>query len=88
MLSIIFSLIADEVREIMASLGIKKFDDLIGRSDLLIKRDAIEHWKAKNIDLTKILWNPSTDSQAENFNSSSQDHNLRKSCRQKVDKRS
>ena len=73
-----FFLIADEVREIMASLGIKKFDDLIGRSDLLIKRDAIEHWKAKNIDLTKILWNPSTDSQAENFNSSSQDHNLGK----------
>ena len=79
-----FFLIADEVREIMASLGIKKFDDLIGRSDLLIKRDAIEHWKAKNIDLTKILWNPSTDSQAENFNSSSQDHNLGKVADKKL----
>ena len=31
----------------MASLGIKKFGKLIGRSDLLIKREAIEHWKAK-----------------------------------------
>ena len=79
-----FFLIADEVREIMASLGIKKFDDLIGRSDLLIKRDAIEHWKAKNIDLTKILWSPSTDSQAENFNSSSQDHNLGKVADKKL----
>ena len=47
-----FFLVAEEVREIMASLGIRKFNDLIGRSDLLIKQDAIEHWKAKNIDLS------------------------------------
>ena len=47
----------------MASLGIKKFDELIGRSDLLIKQDAIEHWKANNIDLSKILWSPSTENQ-------------------------
>ena len=45
----------------MASLGIRKFDDLIGRSDLLIKQDAIEHWKANNIDLSKILWSPETE---------------------------
>ena len=71
-----FFLVAEEVREIMASLGIKKFDELIGRSDLLIKQDAIEHWKANNIDLSKILWSPSTENQKENFNSSYQDHNL------------
>ena len=68
----------------MASLGIKKFDKLIGRSDLLIKREAIEHWKAKNIDLSKILWNPSTESQTENFNSSSQEHNLQRVADQKL----
>ena len=51
-----FFLVAEEVREIMASLGVRKFNDLIGKSDLLIKQDAIEHWKAKNIDLSKILW--------------------------------
>ena len=79
-----FFLIAEEVREIMASLGIKKFDKLIGRSDLLIKREAIEHWKAKNIDLSKILWNPSTESQTENFNSSSQEHNLQRVADQKL----
>ena len=79
-----FFLIAEEVREIMASLGIKKFDKLIGRSDLLIKREAIEHWKAKNIDLSKILWSPSTESQTENFNSSSQEHNLQRVADQKL----
>ena len=65
-----FFLVAEDVREIMASLGIRKFDDLIGRSDLLIKQDAIDHWKAKDIDLSKILWSPETQSQTENYNSS------------------
>ena len=60
----------------MASLGIEKFNDLIGRSDLLLKQDAISHWKAKNIDLSKILWTPKVSDQNQNFNSSSQDHNL------------
>ena len=59
-MSSIFLLVAEDVREIMASLGIRKFDDLIGRSDLLIKQDAIDHWKAKDIDLSKILWSPET----------------------------
>ena len=62
-----FFLVAEEVREIMASLGVKKFDDLIGRSELLCKQAAIDHWKAKDIDLTKILWKPDTKNQKENF---------------------
>ena len=40
-------LVAEEVREIMAKLGIRRFNDLIGRSDLLDMRDGIEHWKAR-----------------------------------------
>ena len=71
-----FFLVAEEVREIMAVLGVKKFDDLIGRSDFLCKQGAIDHWKAKDIDLTKILWRPSTVSQRENFNSSYQNHEI------------
>ena len=71
-----FFLVAEEVREIMAALGVKKFDDLIGRSDFLCKQGAIDHWKAKDIDLTKILWRPSTVSQRENFNSSYQNHEI------------
>ena len=71
-----FFLVAEEVREIMATLGVKKFDDLIGRSDFLCKQGAIDHWKAKDIDLTKILWRPSTVSQKENFNSTYQNHDI------------
>ena len=41
-----FFFVAEEVRQIMAQLGIRKFDDLIGRSDLLDTRKGIEHWKA------------------------------------------
>src|SRR4029078_6276159 len=42
----------------MARLGIRKFDDLIGRVDLLQTRTAIEHWKARGVDLTKLLAPP------------------------------
>ena len=79
-----FFLVAEDVREIMASLGISKFDDLIGRSDLLVKQEAIEHWKAKDIDLSKILWSPKIQSQNESFNSSSQQHDLQKVADRKI----
>ena len=42
-----FFLVAEEVREIMAELGVKKFQDLIGKSEYLEKNKAIKHWKAK-----------------------------------------
>jgi glutamate synthase domain-containing protein 2/glutamate synthase domain-containing protein 3 len=51
-------LVADEVRVIMASLGIRRFEDMIGRADLLEMDDAIEHWKARNVDLTMVLSQP------------------------------
>src|ERR1700741_2499805 len=47
--------VAEEAREIMASLGIRSMDELIGRSDLLYADDAIEHWKARGVDLSNIL---------------------------------
>ncbi|MBN1598401.1 MAG: glutamate synthase large subunit [Bacteroidales bacterium] len=53
-----FRFVAQEVREIMAELGIRKFDDLVGRTDLLEKRTDIEHWKSKLVDLSKILYKP------------------------------
>ncbi|MBU0581316.1 MAG: glutamate synthase large subunit, partial [Candidatus Margulisbacteria bacterium] len=49
-----FHFIAQEVREIMAELGIKKFDDLVGRTDLLQQRK-IDHWKAGKVNLDLIL---------------------------------
>ena len=50
-----FFFVAEEVRQIMASLGIRTMDDLIGRADLLEHDEAIEHWKARGVDLTNIL---------------------------------
>jgi hypothetical protein len=43
------------VRELMAQLGIRKFDDLIGRADLLDMKKGIEHWKAKGLDYSRIF---------------------------------
>jgi glutamate synthase domain-containing protein 3 len=50
-----FFFVAEEVREIMASLGVRTMDELIGRSDLLEADGAIEHWKARGVDLSNIL---------------------------------
>jgi glutamate synthase (NADPH/NADH) large chain/glutamate synthase (ferredoxin) len=50
-----FFFVAEEAREIMASLGIRSMDELIGRSDLLEADGAIEHWKARGVDLSNIL---------------------------------
>jgi glutamate synthase (NADPH/NADH) large chain/glutamate synthase (ferredoxin) len=53
-----FFFVAEELREIMASLGVRTVDELIGRSDLLVMDDAIEHWKARGVDLSQILARP------------------------------
>jgi glutamate synthase domain-containing protein 2/glutamate synthase domain-containing protein 1/glutamate synthase domain-containing protein 3 len=50
-----FFFVAEEVREILASLGLRSLDEAIGRVDLLGVSDAIEHWKAGGVDLTHIL---------------------------------
>jgi glutamate synthase domain-containing protein 2/glutamate synthase domain-containing protein 1/glutamate synthase domain-containing protein 3 len=50
-----FFFVAEEVREILASLGLRSLDEAIGRVDLLHPRAAIEHWKARGVDLTHLL---------------------------------
>ncbi|GIT36473.1 MAG: hypothetical protein Ct9H300mP6_03410 [Gammaproteobacteria bacterium] len=50
-------MVAEEAREIMAKLGIKSMDELVGRVDLLKARKAIDHWKSSKIDLTPLLVN-------------------------------
>ncbi len=74
-----FLFLAEEVREIMADLGIKKFNELIGKTDLLEKRRDIKHWKAKHISLTNILHRPDVPANIELFNSAKQTHNLENS---------
>jgi glutamate synthase (NADPH/NADH) large chain/glutamate synthase (ferredoxin) len=53
-----FFFVAEEVREIMAALGVRTMDELIGRSDLLQVAGAIEHWKARGVDVTGLLHRP------------------------------
>src|SRR5438132_3619293 len=53
-----FRMIAEEVRELMAKLGFRTVDEMVGRRDRLDIRRAIEHWKAKKLDLTPILYMP------------------------------
>ena len=72
----------------MSQLGIPKFNDLIGRSDLLCKQKLIDHWKAKDIDLSKILWKAPTDSQKDNYNSSKQEHDIDKVADHNIIKKS
>ncbi|MBV6272638.1 glutamate synthase subunit alpha [Alcaligenaceae bacterium CGII-47] len=50
-----FFFVAEEVREIMAQLGIRRFDDMIGRVDLLNMRSGIDHWKARGLDFSRIF---------------------------------
>ncbi|HQR52810.1 MAG TPA: glutamate synthase-related protein [Burkholderiales bacterium] len=71
-----FFFVAEEVREYMAQLGIRRFDDLIGRSDLLDMKKGIEHWKAKGLDFSRIFYVPSMPAEVARLNSESQDHGL------------
>jgi len=50
--------VAEEVRQLMAELGFEKFDDMVGRADRLKKAEAIDHFKAKGLDLTTIFHQP------------------------------
>ncbi len=53
-----FFFVAEEVREYMAALGFRKFEEMIGQTDALDKDRAIEHWKAKGLDFSRIFYKP------------------------------
>ena len=73
-----FFFVAEEVRELMAQMGIRKFEDLIGRSDLLDVRKGIKHWKAKGLDFSKIFHQPKVAGDVARRHVESQDHELGK----------
>jgi len=73
-----FFFVAEEVREIMASLGVRRFDELIGRTDLLDKRHGIEHWKARGLDFSRIFHMPAMPADVARHNCETQDHGLDK----------
>jgi len=73
-----FFFVAEEVRELMAQLGIRKFDDLIGRVDLLDMKKGIEHWKARGLDYSRIFYRPNVPTSVPRLHTESQDHGLDK----------
>jgi glutamate synthase (ferredoxin) len=70
--------IAQEVRELMAQLGFKQLNRLIGRVDRLEVKQAVDHWKAKGLDFSKILHAPEVPTDVGRFCTQVQDHGLAK----------
>ena len=71
-----FFFIAEEVRQIMAQLGIRKFDDMIGRADLLDMRSGLQHWKASGLDFSRLFALPNVPADVPRFHVENQDHGL------------
>ena len=71
-----FFFIAEQVREYMAQMGFRTFDEMVGCVDMLDARLAIDHWKGKGLDLSMILYNPPTPSRIARRCIQPQDHGL------------
>ena len=71
-----FKFIATEVREIMAELGFRTMDEMVGRSDLIQMNEAIKHWKSSGIDISKILYKPEVSDEIATKCVQSQDHGI------------
>ena len=71
--------IAQDMREIMAQLGFRTVEEMIGRVDRLMPRQAIDHWKAKGFDFSNILYQPDVGTEVGRFRQIEQDHGLEKS---------
>jgi len=73
-----FMFVAEEVRELMAKLGFKTFDEMVGQMQTLNMRRAIKHWKAQGLDYSRILAKPEVDDSVGIYQTEIQDHGLDK----------
>jgi glutamate synthase (ferredoxin) len=71
--------IAQELREIMAQLGFRTVNEMVGRTDRLEVKKAIDHWKARGLDFSKILHQPETEDKVGRYGSAKQDHGIEQS---------
>jgi glutamate synthase (ferredoxin) len=71
--------VAQDVRQLMAKLGFRSLNEMVGRTDVLEARQALDHWKAKGIDLSKILYQPQVGPEVGRYCQMPQDHGLEKS---------
>lgn len=79
-----FFFVAEELRQIMAQLGVRTYDELIGRVDLLDKSKAVSHWKAKGLDFSRIFHQPELADGAAVRHVDVQDHGLEKALDNKL----
>jgi glutamate synthase (NADPH/NADH) large chain len=79
-----FFFVAEEARQIMAQLGIRKFDELIGRADLLDTKKGIEHWKARGLDFGRVFHQPAGPASVARHHTEEQDHGLAKALDMKL----
>ncbi|MDH3831932.1 MAG: glutamate synthase large subunit, partial [Gammaproteobacteria bacterium] len=73
-----FFFVAEEIRELMAELGFRSFDDMIGQSQHLNMRKAIDHWKAQGLDFSRVLHKPEAGPGVGIYHTEKQDHGLDK----------
>ncbi len=71
-----FFFIAEQMRQFMADMGFRKVDDMVGRVDMLDAQPAVDHWKAKGLDLSAILYNPTVPGRVARHCTQKQDHGL------------
>ena len=73
-----FLYVAEDLRRVMAKLGFRTFDEMIGQSDRLNVQEAIDHWKARGLDFSRVLHKPKARSGVAIRSSEAQDHGLEK----------
>jgi glutamate synthase (NADPH) large chain len=71
-----FFFVAEEARQIMAQLGIRTFDELIGRADLLDTKKGVAHWKARGLDFSRVFHLPAVPADVPRHQTETQDHGL------------
>ncbi|MGB7829068.1 MAG: glutamate synthase large subunit, partial [Pseudolabrys sp.] len=71
-----FFFVAEEVREIMAALGYRRFDEMIGQMQMLDRRKLVEHWKAKGLDFSRLFNKPEAKPGTNIFKCEPQDHKI------------
>ncbi len=79
-----FFFVAEEARQLMAQLGIRTYNELIGRADLLEKSKALTHWKAQGLDFSKIFYQPPVVNNEAVYHTLEQDHGLEKALDHKL----
>ena len=79
-----FFFIAEHLREIMAQMGFRTVNEMVGRVDKLETRKAIEHWKARGLDLANLLHKPDVPGWVATYHCQSQDHGLDKALDHKL----